>query len=45
MNVVPAPPIIDGGGPIIEFCGTSMVVDVCDILDGPRLPYGLGAGL
>lgn len=38
--------IIAGGcPPIIELDGTSIVVDVCEIFDGPRFPYGLGEGV
>lgn len=42
-----AEPIIDGTWcPVlkIELVGTSIVVDVCDMFDGPRFPYGLGDG-
>lgn len=42
-----ADPIIDGTWwPVlkIELVGTNIVVDVCDMFDGPRLPYGLGDG-
>lgn len=42
-----ADPIIDGTWwPLlkIELVGTNIVVDVCDMFDGPRLPYGLGDG-
>lgn len=39
------PPIMDGVWlPITELEGTSMVDDVCDMFDGPRLPYGLDDG-
>lgn len=40
-------PIIDGTWwpPLnMELDGTSIVVDVCDMFDGPRFPYGLGDG-
>lgn len=42
-----ADPIIDGTWcPVlkIELVGTSIVVDVCDMFDGPKFPYGLGDG-
>lgn len=42
-----AEPIMDGTWwPVlkIELVGTSIVVDVCDMFDGPRFPYGLGDG-
>lgn len=44
INVLDAPIMAGGCPPIIELDGTSMVVDVCEIFDGPRLPYGLGEG-
>lgn len=40
-------PIIDGTWwptPTIELAGISIVVDVCDMFEGPRFPYGLGDG-
>ena len=38
-------PIMDGTWPpTMELDGTSIVVDVCDMFDGPRFPYGLGDG-
>lgn len=40
-----ADPIIDGTWWLalkIELVGTNIVVDVCDMFDGPRFPYGLG---
>lgn len=42
-----AEPIIDGIWCVaftIELVGISIVVDVCDMFDGPRFPYGLGDG-
>lgn len=42
-----ADPIIDGTWWLvlsIELVGTNIVVDVCDMFDGPRFPYGLGDG-
>lgn len=30
---------------LIEHGGTSIVVDVCEMLDGPRFPYGPGDGV
>lgn len=42
-----ADPIIDGTWwpeLRIELVGTNIVVDVCDMFDGPRFPYGLGDG-
>lgn len=43
-------PLIIDGGPVLQWlliddCGISSVDDVCDILDGPKFPYGLGLGV
>lgn len=42
--VFAVPSIDDAWPPIMELDGTSMVDDVCDMLDGPRFPYGLCDG-
>lgn len=41
---MPPPPLPTLPPPIMELDGTSIVDDVCDMFDGPRLPYGLGDG-
>lgn len=44
IRALEAPIMAGGCPPTIELDGTSMVVDVCEMFDGPRLPYGLGEG-